>query len=272
MSASRAVQAGRVFSKFKYDALVEEGSHLPESYKKFYTEWKKMEPSPVHYRHKTDLTWVRNKYGEMKRVDDFPIPLLYPPEMHKGIWGGEAVIKGFQKRTRLKKKVPHFWFPILIKSAVYSEVLNKTMDMTMTNRTIDLIFENFGFDHYILKTPACDLQSSLALKLKRKILHVLYYNELYPDDEEKRKEVYNKYKHYLNDYTEEDIKWYGLTLPEALKKYEKENKITPVPLKHEFRMKLIQLLMSPPEETDPSDKEEKRSSWLSKINPFSKES
>ena len=84
-------------------------------------------------------------------MQNFPIPLLFPPESHEGIWGGEGVIKGFQKRQQYSARVPHFWVPNLKKSAVYSEILNKTMSLTVTERTIDLIIENHGFDNYLLK-------------------------------------------------------------------------------------------------------------------------
>lgn len=86
-----------------------------------------------------------------KRVQDCPIPLKFPPESNLGIWGGEGVVKGFQKRNRLKQRVPHFWVPVLKKSAVYSEVLDKRMEVTVTERTIDLILQHNGFDNYLLQ-------------------------------------------------------------------------------------------------------------------------
>lgn len=68
-----------------------------------------------------------------------------------GIWGGEAVVKGFQKRTPYKRRVPHFWVPVLKRSVMYSEILNKHMSVIVTDRTIRLVHENYGFDHYLLK-------------------------------------------------------------------------------------------------------------------------
>lgn len=50
---------------------------------------------------------------------------------------------------------------------------------------------------YYLQTPANDLKSLLGIKLKRKILLALADKTLYPDDPEKRDEVYAKYEQYL---------------------------------------------------------------------------
>lgn len=69
----------------------------------------------------------------------------------------------------------------------------------MTDRTLKLIHDNYGFDHYLLKTPACDLKSKLALKLKKKILEELLNNcSTYKDQPEKQKEIYEEYKSYLS--------------------------------------------------------------------------
>lgn len=80
-----------------------------------------------------------------------PLPLLYPKEFHQGIWGGESIVQGFTKKHKYARRYPHFWFPTLKKSVVYSEVLDKYMSVVVTNRTIDLINEHYGFDHYLLK-------------------------------------------------------------------------------------------------------------------------
>jgi len=60
-------------------------------------------------------------------------------------------------------------------------------------------FQDFSSisDASYLQTPACDLKSLLALRLKRKILTALADKTLYPDDPEKHAEVYDKYKQYL---------------------------------------------------------------------------
>jgi hypothetical protein len=52
-------------------------------------------------------------------------------------------------------------------------------------------------DICLFQTPACDLQSLFAFKLKRKMLLSLLKKDLYPDDPVKREDVYNTYKKYL---------------------------------------------------------------------------
>lgn len=84
-------------------------------------------------------------------MQNVPIPVLYPNECHQGLWGGEGIVKGFQKRDPTRRRVPHFWFPTLLRSVVYSEILDKHMTIIMTQRALDLIHENYGLDHYILK-------------------------------------------------------------------------------------------------------------------------
>jgi len=71
--------------------------------------------------------------------------------MHEGIWGGEGIVQGFLKKGKFKRRVPHFWIPILKNSVLYSEVLDAYMRITITDRTLTLIHENYGFDHYLLK-------------------------------------------------------------------------------------------------------------------------
>lgn len=84
-------------------------------------------------------------------IQNYPIPVKYPKEHHQGIWGGEGVIQGLQQRKKRVFRVPHFWFPQLKRSVIYSEVLDKYMSIVVTERAIRLIHEHFGFDHYLLK-------------------------------------------------------------------------------------------------------------------------
>ena len=253
------------------------GAELPEEYKKFWREWKLQEPTAVHYI-KQEGNYVRDEETEVVRpVQNIPLPLTYPKEFHQGIWGGEAVVQGFQKKHRRSRRYPHFWFPTLKKSVVYSEVLDTYMSVVITNRTIILIHEHYGFDHYLLKTPACDLKSELALKIKRQILVALADKTLYPNDPTKREKIYNKYKEYLTAYTKEEIEWYGLTYMEACKKWVKQKEqLTRVePLKIKYRSELIAKLkenkIGEAEGVDVSPPEG-HSSWISKLNPFAKSS
>ncbi|XP_078035705.1 mitochondrial ribosomal protein L28 [Augochlora pura] len=250
------------------------GAELPQAYKKFWHEWKLQQPTAVHYI-KQEGTYIKDeKTDVVQKVQNIPIPLLTPKEMHQGIWGGEAVIQGFLRKGRRCRRVPRFWFPTLKKSVVYSEVLDAHMRVVVTNRTINLIHEHYGFDHYLLKTPACDLKSELALKLKRQILLALVDKTLYPNDPIKREEIFNRYKEYLTAYTREEIEWYGLNYKEAcikwikLKEQRKEIK----PLKMQYRSELIAQLKKAniKEVQDVDISSLGNSSWMTKLNPFAK--
>jgi large subunit ribosomal protein L28 len=61
-------------------------------------------------------------------------------------------------------------FPDLKKVTLYSEVIDKHLLLTVTERTMRLIDDCFGFDFYLLRTPDVDINSQLGMKLKRIIL------------------------------------------------------------------------------------------------------
>ncbi|XP_032668091.1 39S ribosomal protein L28, mitochondrial [Odontomachus brunneus] len=248
------------------------GALLPEAYKKFCRE-RGAPPSAVHYIEQKGK-YVRNeKTGEVFPVQNVPLSLLYPKEMHEGLWGGEAVVQGFKKKGKFKRRVAHFWLPSLKRSVVYSEVLDSYIKVVITYRLIKLIHENYGFDHYLLKTPANDIKSLLGIKLKREILIALADKTLYPDDPEKRDEVYAKYEQYLSAYTREEIEWYGLTFKEACLKWTALTKKEPQPLKIQYRSELIaKLKENKIKEAEDVDVISGKTDpfWLSKLNPFSK--
>lgn len=126
------------------------GNLLPKEYKRFFDEFN-AEPKPVHYIPNNNKYERNEKTGEVKPVQNIPIPLYKVPEQNLGIWGGEWVIKGFQKRDIKRRRVPFFWVPDLKKSVVHSVILNRYMSVVVTNRTIDLINQHCGFDNYILE-------------------------------------------------------------------------------------------------------------------------
>lgn len=85
----------------------------------------------------------------------------------------------------------------------------------------------------------------MALVIKRNILEELKAGcPSYKDDPAKQKEVLAEYQHYADAYTPAEIEWYGLSLSQAVFKLraEKEAAIQIVPLKHEFRAKMIESL------------------------------
>lgn len=70
-------------------------SELPAAYKKFWNEWKVLKPAAVHFIPQ-EGKWKRDEFtGETLPIQNIPIPLKFPKEVHDGIWGGEAVIKGY---------------------------------------------------------------------------------------------------------------------------------------------------------------------------------
>ncbi|KAH8409342.1 hypothetical protein KR222_000680, partial [Zaprionus bogoriensis] len=272
------------------------GAQLPDAYKKFWREWKLTRPAAVHYIPK-ESEWERDEVTHaIKPVQNIPLPLIDTPESHQGIWGGEAVIKGFQKRQQTKRRVPHFWVPTLRRSVVHSQVLNEYISVVVTERTLEQIHECHGFDHYLLKNLACDLRSALALKLKRKVLQAL--SEGCPalvQEPKVRQEVLKEYSPYLESYTAEEIDWYGHTFLEAIRKLQSQLRAAEqvVPHKVEFRRKLIEQLREAGikeagkiESKDAASSAEHKdadiealtklesasssSNWLSKINPFGK--
>jgi large subunit ribosomal protein L28 len=217
----------------------------------------------------------RNKLtGLVTPIQNVPLPLKSVPEENEGIWGGEAIIQGFQKRDPCKRRVPHFWVPVLKRSVVRSDILNEFFPVTITDRTIEMIHESHGFDHYILKTPACDLRSTLALSMKRKMLQELEAGcPKLADDPQKQKTVLEEYKKYLDQYTSEEIEWYGLTFKEAIYKIKKkvEDEDVVIPHKILMRSKLIEQLKEAgiQEVSDNvAASHANQSSWMSKLNPF----
>lgn len=196
-----------------------------------------------------------------------------PKEGQHQIWGGEAVVMGFKKRTPTKRRVPHFWMPILKRSVVYSEILNQYMSVVVTDRTISLIHECHGFDHYLLKTPACDLRQLLPVKLKQQLLQSLNGGcPEWQNNPKRQQEILVTYKKYLDQYTPEEIDWYGLTYDEAIekitKKIEAENPL--LPYKVIFRQKLIEQLKEAGIKEAQEADETITQSWIEKLNPFSK--
>ncbi|KAL1453607.1 hypothetical protein WDU94_009936 [Cyamophila willieti] len=250
------------------------GLKLPESYKKFFEEWKNPDKKPVHYI-KEEGRYKLNEHGKVVHVINMPILDKETKEQHLGIWGGEAVVEGYRLPAhKYETVVPEYWVPRLLDQIVYSEILDKYLNVAVTQRTVDLIHEHFGFDEYLLSTPACDLNSLLACKVKRKLLIALYEKTIYPDDLAKQETIYNKYKHHLENYSRDDLEWYGLSLPEAEAKcveLEREAiESSKVPLKVTFRKELLEELKQMKLEGKFDAPEAKKESFIKKLNPFAK--
>ena len=244
-------------------------SRLPEHFKQRYIENFTVQPIPVHYRPEPGR-WKPDMYGTLGRVENVPIPVVYPRQADEGLWGGEGLVEGLRKKKdkHIKPKTPRVWKPKLVRRVFYSEILDKHMAITCTLRLLDLVDEACGFDNYILNTHQVDMKSKLGMMLKREMLSALVHKSLYPNDSVKRDEIYERYIEHI--VPAEEVEWIGLTLEEAEKKQlaiEETERQSAAPLKEILAMELIEKLKNPPKESD-EDLEVESSGWLSKLNPF----
>ncbi|XP_070553800.1 large ribosomal subunit protein bL28m-like [Ptychodera flava] len=208
------------------------GAKIPEHWHKW-RRWTKP-PRPVHWIPEEGKYKINPKTGERDRIQNVPIYVKFPRESQSALWGGEGVIKGYRKKKdkKMKPKVGKEWKPQLFTKTFYSEILDRNIGpISVTRSTLDQIDDCFGFDFYILKTPREDLRSKLGEDLKRHmLLKLARKDELYPEDEEKREKIYNRYKEFI--VPEEEAEWIGLSYAEAIKKVKaqeaKDNPIRPL--------------------------------------------
>ncbi|XP_008959869.1 large ribosomal subunit protein bL28m isoform X2 [Pan paniscus] len=217
-------------------------SRLPGHYLRSLEE--ERTPAPVHYRPHGAKFKINPKNEQRERVEDVPIPIYFPPESQRGLWGGEGWILGqiYANNDKLSKRLKKVWKPQLFERELYSEILDKKFTVTVTMRTLDLIDEAYGLDFYILKTPKEDLCSKFGMDLKRGMLLRLARQDpqLHPEDPERRAAIYDKYKEFA--IPEEEAEWVGLTLEEAIEKQRLLEEKDPVPLFKIYVAELIQQL------------------------------
>lgn len=221
---------------------------LPEHYSKRYWENLLRDATPVHYRPPSShLYW--DPVRKVKVVaENYPLFVIYPPEADEGLWGGEGIVKGWREsRPYTKKKilprhwVPRLYFPNIKKQVLYSEILDKYMEITVTERALRLIDESFGLDYYILRTPEIDLASKLGNRLKREMLLTLAMGAYFPENEERRNYIKEKYAEFVIPFEEAD--WVGLDLNEAARKQQEiEEQMVPEPLKYKLEKELVSRL------------------------------
>lgn len=168
--------------------------------------------------------------------------------MHRGLWGGEGVVKGYRESKPYTRKkvlprqwIPRFWFPEIMDQIFYSEILDKYFKFTTTKRALKLIDDAFGLDFYLLKTPEIDVNSQLGMKLKRQILMKLAADDYHEGNEEKRNYIRQKYSEFIMPM--EEAEWVGLDLNEACRKQQDlEDNLAPVPQKYLFEKELLSKL------------------------------
>lgn len=136
------------------------------------------------------------------------------------------------------------------------------MKICVTERTLRLIDNAFGFDSYLLETPNIDIASRLGLNLKRQLLISLAKEDYYPNNLEQHnfikvfkvffftiykkincfcfKEKYAKFVIPL-----EEADWFGLDLNTAAKKLQDlEDNVKKTPLKYIYEKALIKKLQN----------------------------
>lgn len=243
---------------------------LPRAYLKFYQEWKST-PTTVRCVPKEE-TFRRDVDPITMTIQNVPMPMVYSSGQEEGLSRGLRK----QNSTENRKKSP-----ALRRNVLHSVILNKCWSTVVTERMMNVIDESYGLDHYLLKTPACDLKSSLSLRVKRHMLKALKNN--CPDvDADVRTKIVEEYSKYAEQYTPEEVEWYGYTLEQAVHKMNKhlseERKRSNVADKIEFKSRLIEQLREAGiaeaiiADVSASDADSKEigetSAWLLKMNPF----
>lgn len=147
--------------------------------------------------------------GYVYRVPDQPIRTVAPPNSEKGLWGGLGAVEGFVKPKKLRPRIPRVWHPQIEKHTFYSEILDVHINVEVTERTLQLIDKNQGFDFYILNTRTQDLVSELGRRLKHKLLVALATTQ--------NDFLKEKYKNFIRPL--EEVSWHGLKEHEALVKF-----------------------------------------------------
>jgi len=183
---------------------------MPRHYRDYHHQWRKGPQAHIHSRPPT-ARFEKDEWGEIHPVQTPRIYVVYPEAFHKGLWGGEGVVKGLLKRKdgNHRNFVPpaaKYWWPTLFEGVVHSELLGRHIEMVVTKRGVRLVDEASGFDHYLLSTPVNEVYATGLLRIKRELLLALAGDSL-PDSLQRR---YGRHRVPL-----EEADWHGLTLGEA---------------------------------------------------------
>lgn len=199
---------------------------LPKHYKARCLDYMLKEPKPVHWVPDTRKYTV-DEYGTRLPVQNHPIYVKYPVQCNQGLWAGEGIVQCWSRKIRSKKykdlmidRVAKYYTPFLVSRLLYSEILDQWLRIPCTNRAMDQIDDSFGLDYYILKTHERDLNSKLAMDLRRKMLLRLCEDAEVPDLTEERRKILKRYQEFM--IPKEEAEWVGLSITEALEKAESE--------------------------------------------------
>ena len=159
------------------------------------------------------------------------------------------MIKGLLKREdgnhrNFKAPPAKYWWPTLFEGVVYSEILDKHMEIVCTKRGIRLVDECAGFDKYLLSTPVNEVYATGLMRIKREILLALADKERFTTKAGGKIGVYDKYEEWAVGQEEAD--WHGLSMDEAKKKQavieSRQLEAEIVPDKVNYRKELVELL------------------------------
>ena len=253
-------------------------SNIPQHYRDFYQTWKIGPQSHIHSVPKA-ATYEKDEWGEIHPVQNPRIHVIYPDQFHKGLWGGEGVIKGMLKREdgnhrNFTPPPAKYWWPRLFEGVVHSEILSAHIEVVCTKRGIKLVDEAGGFDRYLLNTPVNEVYATGLLRLKRELLLALADKENFTTKHGGKPEVFEKYQKYAVSYDEAD--WHGLSFVEAMRKQAKiadhDAEKSIIPDKDKFRRELVQMLRSgKADDMEMVDLEaESGDSWSNPISGFKK--
>ncbi|CAF1353205.1 unnamed protein product [Rotaria magnacalcarata] len=247
---------------FKLDKYKWKGNgqyaRLPEHYKQRAIEHLYGNKEDVHEVPDKRKFIVNHETGVWTRTKHVPVTVVPTVQADKGLWGGEGVLIGYEDGNVVDEYYRCFIsVPKLMKLLFYSEILHQHYAICVTRRTIAKIEEATTLDHYILKTPLQDLNSKFGFDLRRQMLHKLVNNgeNLWSDNPEKQRIIYEKYKQY--QVPKEEIDWIGLLPDEALEKLENEEdekyERSIRPWKELFRESLITELSRRQKNNEPID-------------------
>jgi len=230
-------------------------SRLPDHFKKNYLAKMEQKPDLLHQVPYEAKYRIEGETGFRIPIQDPRVRTIRPPIYDRVLFGGERVIYGWDKREPNKihgpftkvdeapdKKRPKFWFPVYKTHMFFSEILDRYIQVPVTDTTLDAVDAAAGFDLYILKTDVVNLDSRLGECLKKEMMTKLMQGRAGPPDADDaaKREMYDKYKEHL--LPPEEIEWLGLTLSEACSKQMKiEEKIVEnrlIPLKYVFAKKV----------------------------------
>ncbi|KAI8139733.1 hypothetical protein BJV82DRAFT_693768 [Fennellomyces sp. T-0311] len=87
----------------------------------------------------------------------------------RGLFGGKHIQFG-NNNPFSKKKTRRFWLPNVQSKKLYSETLQKFLDLKVTTSVLRTIDKKGGLDQYLLETRDKNLFSEKAVELKNIVL------------------------------------------------------------------------------------------------------